>query len=206
MPEARYFSMPSREVGADGRRKRARELEPMSPIVRPVPAGRDPIARSDARRMADDRHQVPVPAGLHAQHAEPVLLIVEGDAFDETGQDFSVGRWNVGSHEFKCSASRERLRHASHDPRARPCLTSSHERATIDDCARECARQILDVRAMLRKVPQPRTLPDVQLIHKSFHRHGYIHEKTYEGVVVSPNRTTPTGGPHPAEVRVPPLK
>ena len=39
---------------------------------------------------------------------------------------------------------------------------------------------------MLRKVPQPRTLPDVQLIHKSFHRHGYIHEKTYEGGVVSP--------------------
>jgi hypothetical protein len=38
--------------------------------------------------MADGGHEIPVPACLHAQHAEAVVRIVEGDPFDQTGEGF----------------------------------------------------------------------------------------------------------------------
>jgi hypothetical protein len=36
--------------------------------------------------MADDGYEVAVPARLDADHAEPVVRIVERDALDEAGQ------------------------------------------------------------------------------------------------------------------------
>jgi hypothetical protein len=36
--------------------------------------------------MADDGDQVALAACLHPQHAEPAVLVVEGDALDETGE------------------------------------------------------------------------------------------------------------------------
>jgi hypothetical protein len=58
MPDARYFSMPSIEVGGNG------------------------------RRVTDHGHQLAVAAGLRPQHAESILDIVEGDALDEARQHF----------------------------------------------------------------------------------------------------------------------
>jgi hypothetical protein len=38
--------------------------------------------------MAEDGDQVALPAGFDAQDAESVLVIVECDALDQTGQNF----------------------------------------------------------------------------------------------------------------------
>ena len=98
----------------DGRRRRrpqkARaELHPVRPIVGPFPGGRDPLARRDGRRIADHRRQVPVTAGLHAQHAKSVLLVVEGHPFDETRQNFSVSRPDLGTISSLSFSSHDHL-------------------------------------------------------------------------------------------------
>jgi hypothetical protein len=36
--------------------------------------------------MADDGDQIPLAACLHPQDTEPTVLVVEGDALDETGE------------------------------------------------------------------------------------------------------------------------
>ena len=41
--------------------------------------------------MADDGHQIAVPARLRPEHAEAVLSVVEGDALDEPGEHFLSG-------------------------------------------------------------------------------------------------------------------
>src|SRR5712671_4192979 len=46
-----------------------------------------PLANRDHRRVAEDGDQVALPAGFDAEHAEAVLVVVEGDALDEAGQD-----------------------------------------------------------------------------------------------------------------------
>ena len=38
--------------------------------------------------MADDGHNVTMPAGFSPQNTEPILGIVVSDAFDEAGQHF----------------------------------------------------------------------------------------------------------------------
>jgi hypothetical protein len=43
------------------------------------------------RRMADDGDQVALAACLHPQDAEPAVLVVEGDAFDEAGEVLLAG-------------------------------------------------------------------------------------------------------------------
>jgi len=42
--------------------------------------------------MADDGHQIALAAGFDPQNAEAVLLVVVGDALDESGQDLPAGR------------------------------------------------------------------------------------------------------------------
>src|SRR5712671_1781544 len=49
-----------------------------------------PLANRDHRRVAEDGDQVALPAGFDTQDAEAVLVVVEGDALDQTGQ--SLGR------------------------------------------------------------------------------------------------------------------
>ena len=79
IPEPRYFSIPSIDVGADP------ELLPVRAVVDPFACHGDPLARRNRRRLADDSHEIAMPARLCSEHAEPVLLIVEGDPLDQAG-------------------------------------------------------------------------------------------------------------------------
>jgi hypothetical protein len=60
MPDERYFSMPSTEVGAEG----------------------------DRRGVADHGYEIPMSPRLGPQNAEAILGIVEGDALHESRQNF----------------------------------------------------------------------------------------------------------------------
>jgi hypothetical protein len=68
------------------------ELRPVLTIMDPGARRRQPFAGRNARRMPDDGHEVTMPAGLYAQHAEAVLGIVEGHALDGPGEHVRGGR------------------------------------------------------------------------------------------------------------------
>jgi hypothetical protein len=85
MPESRYFSIPSIVVGAAALRKEALNWTPCVRSLTPGAAGLDELAGRDHRRVTEDGDQVALAAGFDAQHAEPVLFVVEGDALDEAG-------------------------------------------------------------------------------------------------------------------------
>ena len=59
----------------------------MRAVIDPAPAGLDELASRDYRCVTEDGDQVALAAGFDAQHAEPVLFVMEGDALDEPGQD-----------------------------------------------------------------------------------------------------------------------
>jgi hypothetical protein len=65
--------------------ERGSELDAVSAVVDPGAARLDELAGSDHRRVTEDGDQVALAAGFDAQHAEPVLFVVEGDALDEPG-------------------------------------------------------------------------------------------------------------------------
>ena len=77
-----------------GRRRRAEEigakLYAVRPVVDPPPARLHEFAGANRRRVADDRDQIAMAARLDTQHAEPAVLVVKGDALDETGEVFAV--------------------------------------------------------------------------------------------------------------------
>ena len=79
-----------------GRRCRAQkigaELHAVGPIVDPAAARLDELAGADRRGMADDSDQIALAAGLHPQHAEAAVFVVEGDPLDEAGEVFALGR------------------------------------------------------------------------------------------------------------------
>ena len=77
---------PLRRGGRRGLQKPRLELLAMGAVVEPFARGRDPFARRDRGGMSDHRDEVAVPARLDAQHAEAVLVIVEGHALDDAGQ------------------------------------------------------------------------------------------------------------------------
>src|SRR6478735_4833968 len=89
MPEPRYFSIPSTVVGGVAFRNAARNCRPWVRSLTQVPLICTPLAGGDAGGMADNGDQVPLPARLHAQHAEAALLVVVRHALDQTGQRFS---------------------------------------------------------------------------------------------------------------------
>jgi hypothetical protein len=68
-----------------GLEERGSELEAMRPVVDSAPAGLDELAGRDHRRVTEYGDQVALTAGFDAQHAEPVLFVLEGDALDEPG-------------------------------------------------------------------------------------------------------------------------
>jgi hypothetical protein len=90
MPDARYFSMPSADVGRRAQ-KAGFELLAMGAVVDPFAPCRDPRACNGCG-MADYGHDVTMPARLGSQNAKAVLGVVVGDALDEAGQHF-LGRW-----------------------------------------------------------------------------------------------------------------
>ena len=59
--------------------------------------------------MAHGSHEIPVPACLHAQHAEAIVRVVEGDAFDQAGERFpGWGR----RRRFRMPAHPKTIQHA----------------------------------------------------------------------------------------------
>ena len=69
---------------------RRAQLHSVVTIAFPAPLGRDPFAGRDGRHRADHRHQIAPAFHFHLQNSEPGVLVVEGDALDQTRQ--SVGR------------------------------------------------------------------------------------------------------------------
>jgi hypothetical protein len=88
MPDERYFSMPSAEVGADVRRKRALNCWPWVRSLTHSPEAVIHSPAATARSVADHRQDIPMPAHLGAENAEAVLGIVVGDALDKARQNF----------------------------------------------------------------------------------------------------------------------
>ena len=57
----------------------------MRAVVDPAATRLDELAGRDHRCVTEDGDQVALAAGFDAQHAEPVLVVVKGDALDEAG-------------------------------------------------------------------------------------------------------------------------
>jgi hypothetical protein len=57
----------------------------MRAVVDPAPARLDKLAGHDHRRVTEHGDQVALAAGFDPQHAEAVLVVVEGDAFNQAG-------------------------------------------------------------------------------------------------------------------------
>ena len=66
-PEARYFSMPSAPVGGVVLSTSALNWSPCVRSLTQMPAGGDPLAGADRRRVADHRHEVALAPHLHLQ-------------------------------------------------------------------------------------------------------------------------------------------
>src|SRR6476659_4166869 len=66
----------------------------MRAVIGPGAAHQHPLTAENAGGMADDGDQVPLSTRLHAQHAEPTLLVVVGDTLHQASQRF--GRSGVG--------------------------------------------------------------------------------------------------------------
>ena len=66
------------------------KLESVAAIVDPDPVRLHEFAGADGRGAADDRDRLGATGGVHAQHAEPGLLAVEGDAVHGSGDPVGV--------------------------------------------------------------------------------------------------------------------
>ncbi len=71
-----------------GTQKPSLELLAMGAIVHPITRRRDPLAGGDRRGVADHGHQVPMSPRLGPQNAEAILGVVEGDALNQSRQNF----------------------------------------------------------------------------------------------------------------------
>ena len=67
------------------------ELQAVIAVLRPVARGFEILPSGHGRQVADDGDQPAPPLDLHAQHREPVLRVVKGDAFDGAGEGFGHG-------------------------------------------------------------------------------------------------------------------
>src|SRR6266851_7293383 len=85
MPEARYFSIPSTDAGAEVLRNRALNCWPWvrSLTQLPVPY---PLPGRDRRGVADQRHQLALAPGLHPQDAKAILGVLVSHALDQSGE------------------------------------------------------------------------------------------------------------------------
>ena len=70
----------------------------MRAVVDPAPARLDELAGRDHRRMTEHGDQVALAAGFDPQHAEAVLIAVEGDALDQAGQNLGRTRRRCARH------------------------------------------------------------------------------------------------------------
>jgi hypothetical protein len=75
MPEERYFSMPSAEVGGRRAQEARFELLAVGPVVDPFAGGGDPLARRNGCGVANHGHDITMPARLGAQNAKAILWV-----------------------------------------------------------------------------------------------------------------------------------
>src|SRR5262249_22226548 len=80
--------------------ERGSELDTVGAVVDPDSARLDELAGRDHRCVTEDGDQVALATGFDAQHAEPVLFVMEGDALDEPGQDLG---WRAGGSGLAAS-------------------------------------------------------------------------------------------------------
>ena len=74
------------------------ELLPVRAVVHPFARRGDPLARRNRCRLADDGHEITMPARLGPEHTEPVLRIVERDPLVQARQGFLRGSHRIGIH------------------------------------------------------------------------------------------------------------
>src|ERR1700733_15255488 len=74
-------------------------------VVDPFAGCGGPLASRNGRGMSDDRYQLAVTSCLDPKNAKTVVVIMEGNAFNETGENFlawwfllrlAVGRCTIG--------------------------------------------------------------------------------------------------------------
>jgi hypothetical protein len=60
----------------------------MGMVVDPFAGCGDPLTSRNGRGMPNHRYQFSVPSCLDPENTKPVVVIVEGNALDETGENF----------------------------------------------------------------------------------------------------------------------
>jgi hypothetical protein len=70
--------------------------------------------------MADDRHEIAMAARLDPQDAKAVLCVMERDALDEPGEDFTVRRWTLFVHRILSDVGRRHINISICCPRDAP--------------------------------------------------------------------------------------
>ena len=81
-----------------GFEERGSELDAVRAVVDPAPARLNELAGRNQRGVSDDRDEIALTSSLDAEHAEASLGVMEGDAVDQTGQNFRRARRNRGRH------------------------------------------------------------------------------------------------------------
>jgi hypothetical protein len=82
--------MPSIEVGAEVRMKRALNCWPWGTVVHPLTRGGYPFPGRYAGCVTDGSYQFAMTARFDPKNTEAILLVMERDALDEPCQDFLV--------------------------------------------------------------------------------------------------------------------
>ena len=114
------------------------ELLAVFPIHDPFAGGFQMFARRDRGGVADDRHQIRTPFDLHLEDRKPVLGIVVGHSFDESGQGFGHGSTTATPHASSLfsSASTQRRTHRSCRIPQRPrCIPARGGEVACSLCA-----------------------------------------------------------------------
>ena len=96
--------MPGRQVLLDlvgrGRGRCAQEpcleLLAVCPVVDPLARSRDPLTRCNDCGVADNSHDITMPARLDPQNAKAILSIMVRDALDETGKNLLLADSRMG--------------------------------------------------------------------------------------------------------------
>ena len=133
-PDAADHAGPEIFLDPLDRRRRRRleerrlELDAVRAVVDPSPARLDELAGRDHRGVAEDSDQVALTPGLDLQNAEPVLVVMEGDALDQAGQDLYRGarpRCLRHGHMMEIGT---RERHSVHDGQSAKSGAASRRR------------------------------------------------------------------------------
>jgi hypothetical protein len=83
--------MPSMDVGAEVRMKRALNRWFMGAVIDPIAGSSDPFAGADCGGVPHDRYQIAVATRFGPQNAEAVLGVVEGHPFDQASEHLTIG-------------------------------------------------------------------------------------------------------------------